>query len=312
MTVRLKRLLNQNQGTVAKLLAESSAAMGSPVCIKDASGALLLGDEPSSASEVHKINCGEETIGWVAGNSGSQVLARWLAHLANQAVDMDALADEALNRFREVNLLYNLTGKLTASLDPKDVCSVAIEETRRLISSSAGGVMMLDESGRRLVLAAGFGELPEQVMMGEGVIGACAQANKAEVVNVLQMDARHSQVEIGFGALLCAPLEARGSVLGVIVLASESSDVYSAGDLKLLSTLASQSAPIIENALMHERMLQEAKEREERLEQQIQTLRIELDESRQAKKVAEITESDYFKRLSQQADDLRRLVADPD
>ena len=45
------------------------------------------------------------------------------------------------------------------------------------------------------------------------------------------------------------------------------------------------------------------------VEQQIQALRIELDESRQAKKVDEITESDYFKRLSQQADDLRRLVA---
>jgi Mrp family chromosome partitioning ATPase len=48
------------------------------------------------------------------------------------------------------------------------------------------------------------------------------------------------------------------------------------------------------------------------LEQQIQALRIEVDESRQTKKVAEITESDYFKRLSQQADDLRRLVTDPD
>ncbi len=55
-------------------------------------------------------------------------------------------------------------------------------------------------------------------------------------------------------------------------------------------------------------MLLDAKVREQPLEQQIQALRIELDESRQAKKVAEITESDYFKRLSQQADDLRRLV----
>jgi transcriptional regulator with GAF, ATPase, and Fis domain len=311
MAVRLKRLLSQNRRAVAVLLDESRAALNSPICIQDASGALLLGDEPCDDVERHAIDCAGETIGWVAGGRGSQVLANWLTLLANQVIEMDALADEALNRYREVNLLYNLTGKLTASLDPKDVCSVAIEETRRSIQSSAGGVLLLDKPAGSLTFAAGFGALPGQVPVGEGVIGACAQTNKAEVVNALQQDPRHSQAESAFGALLCTPLETRGNVLGVLLLASESTDVYTAGDLKLLSTLASQSAPIIENALMHERMLLEAKEREERLEQQIQALRIELDESRQAKKVAEITESDYFKRLSQQADDLRRLVEDP-
>lgn len=310
MAVRLKRLLNQNRGAIAGLLAETGAEIGSGICIKDANGALLLGGETKCEEVVYQIDCAGETIGWVSGGKGSQVLAKWLAYLANQTLEMEGLADEALNRFREVNLLYSLSGKLTASLDPKDVCSVVIEETRRLIPSFAGGVLLLGESDSNLVLMAGFGAVPEQVPLGEGVIGSCAQTNKAEVVNTLQMDARHSHVENGFGALLCAPLEARGSVMGVVVLASESSDVYSAGDLKLLNTLASQSAPIIENALMHERMLKEAKVREERLEQQIQALKIELDERRQAKKVAEITETDYFKKLSQQADDLRRLVAD--
>lgn len=310
MSVRLKRLLTKNRRELAILLDETRAAMDSMICIRDSSGALLLGDEPGAGAEAHGILCAGETIGWVVGGRGSQVLANWLAYLANQAVEMDALAREALNRYREVNLLYNLSGKLTASLDPKHVCGVAIEETRRLIQSSAGGVLLLDGPSRILKFVAGFGALPEQVPLGEGVIGACAQTNKAEVVNVLQADPRHSQAENAFGALLCAPLETRGLVLGVILLASESTDVYTAGDLKLLSTMASQSAPIIENASMHARILIEAKEREERLEQQILALRIELDESRQAKKVAEITESDYFRRLSLQADDLRRLVED--
>ena len=310
MAVILKRLLNQNRRTVAGLLNETCAAMDSVISIQDTSGTVLLGDEPAGGAEIYEILCAGETIGRVVGGRGSHVLANWLAHLANQVVEIDALADEALNRYREVNLLYNLSGKLTASLDPRDVCSVAIEETRRSIQSAAGGVLLLDKTAGNLNFAAGFGALPELVALGEGVIGACALTNKAEVVNAIHLDPRHSQAESAFGALLCAPLETRGNMLGVILLASESSDEYSAGDLKLLSTLASQSAPIIENALMHERMLLEAKEREERLEQQIQALRIELDESRQAKKVAEITESDYFKRLSQQADDLRRLVAD--
>jgi putative methionine-R-sulfoxide reductase with GAF domain len=310
MAVRLKRLLTQNRRAVAEMLAEASAAMGPGICVLDSSEAVLLGDLPPTGMEKYAIESGGETIGWVVGDSGAQALAHWLAYLSDQAIEIDALADEALNRYREVNLLYNLSGKLTASLDPTSVCCVALDEARRLIQSSSGGVMLLDEPGVKLELAAGFGSPPEQATLGEGVIGACAQTGKAEVVNMVEADARHAPLERAFGALLCAPLETRGRLLGVIVLASESTDVYSAGDLKLLNTLASQSAPIIENALIHERMLQEAQEREARLEQQIQALRIELDESHQAKKVAEITETDYFKNLMQQADNLRQIIED--
>lgn len=48
--------------------------------------------------------------------------------------------------------------------------------------------------------------------------------------------------------------------------------------------------------------------RENKLKQQIQELKIEIDQSRQAKKVAEITDSDYFKSLRGQASDLRSII----
>jgi GAF domain-containing protein len=45
--------------------------------------------------------------------------------------------------------------------------------------------------------------------------------------------------------------------------------------------------------------------REQRLRQEIQALRIEIDEERRSRKVAEITESDYFQRLRSRARELR-------
>jgi adenylate cyclase len=308
MAANLKRLLTQKRRRVSELLLETGAAMGTGICVQDAGGVVLLGVLPAAESQKYAILSGGETLGWVLGGAGSQALADWLSYLCDQAAEIDALADEALHRYREVNLLYNLSGKLTTSLEPASVCSLAIEETRRLIQATSGGVLLIDEPGLTLTQAAGFGPLPGQVAVGEGLIGACFQTRKAEVVSAVAADARHSPAERPFGALLCAPLETHGHLLGVIVLANEAADSYTAGDLKLLNTLASQSAPIIENALMHERMLREAQAREARLEQQIQALRIELDESRQAKKVAEITETDYFKNLLQQADDLREIV----
>ena len=45
-----------------------------------------------------------------------------------------------------------------------------------------------------------------------------------------------------------------------------------------------------------------------RPERQLLGLRIEVDEGRQARKVAEITESEYVQRLRGQAQDLRRII----
>jgi two-component system, cell cycle response regulator len=55
-------------------------------------------------------------------------------------------------------------------------------------------------------------------------------------------------------------------------------------------------------------MAREVRAREERLRAQVQELRIEIDSVRQAKKVAEITDTDFFKDLRSRAGDLRKIV----
>jgi len=68
-----------------------------------------------------------------------------------------------------------------------------------------------------------------------------------------------------------------------------------------------------EDALGHlarvfQRMAREVRTREELLQRQVRELRIEIDQARQAERVAEVTETDYFQRLRSQADELRRLM----
>jgi predicted nucleic acid-binding Zn-ribbon protein len=52
-------------------------------------------------------------------------------------------------------------------------------------------------------------------------------------------------------------------------------------------------------------MVREVQARVQRLQQQVQELRIEIDQSRKARQVAEVTETDYFRRLQQEAQTLR-------
>lgn len=60
------------------------------------------------------------------------------------------------------------------------------------------------------------------------------------------------------------------------------------------------------------RMASEVRAREERLRAEVAELRIEIDEARQARRVEEITSSDYFRELRDRASDLRRIVAPDD
>jgi hypothetical protein len=63
-------------------------------------------------------------------------------------------------------------------------------------------------------------------------------------------------------------------------------------------------------ARVFERMAREVYAREERLQQQVQALRIEIDQAKRARQVAEITETDYFQQLQQRARALRARPSD--
>lgn len=59
-------------------------------------------------------------------------------------------------------------------------------------------------------------------------------------------------------------------------------------------------------ARVFQRMANEVAAREQRLRQEVEKLRIQIDEAKKAREVAEITESDYFQQLQQRARELRK------
>lgn len=79
-------------------------------------------------------------------------------------------------------------------------------------------------------------------------------------------------------------------------------------DPATLDAVAARDDALGQLARTFQRMAGEVRAREERLRAQVAELRIEIDEARQAQKVAEITESDYFRSLRERAAELRRTV----
>jgi CheY-like chemotaxis protein len=79
-------------------------------------------------------------------------------------------------------------------------------------------------------------------------------------------------------------------------------------DAAALESVAGRDDALGKLGRVFQRMAAEVQAREERLRAEVRELRIEIDESRQASKVAEITDSDYFKDLRNRASELRRIV----
>jgi CheY-like chemotaxis protein len=72
-----------------------------------------------------------------------------------------------------------------------------------------------------------------------------------------------------------------------------------------LDEVASRPDELGQLALVFQEMARQVYAREQQLQQQVQQLRIEIDQTRKARDVAEITESDYFQQLLGKADELR-------
>ncbi len=76
-------------------------------------------------------------------------------------------------------------------------------------------------------------------------------------------------------------------------------------DAASLDAVAARDDALGQLARVFQRMAREVIERERRLKAEVQQLRIEIDEARAAQKVAEITDTDYFRDLQKKASSMR-------
>ena len=240
MDLDLERLIVRHRH-VAPMLSTLLGATHAAVRISDVDGRPILErDAAAIGDERFPISVEGETVGWVEGPRPSASIAAVLSYAASRETDKRALAAEALDRYRELSLIYELAGSLGATLEVDAVASVAAEEAGRLPSGGEGFVVLRDgEDGERL---------------SGGLLGSIMEGDP-EIVNDVPSDPRTSEAERGMASVVAAPLQVRGERIGVIGTASSSPVEYKASDLKALSAIAALAAPTLAQAAAHEASL---------------------------------------------------------
>jgi adenylate cyclase len=252
----LKRLLSKKD--LQTILHQLMEAIAVPLYIQDRAGNILLGEYQSQSPHQYPIELPEETLGWVAGAKEAQIIASLLSHLATKELEKKALAQETLDRYKEISLLYDLSEKITATLELQAVAELVLLEAKKLIQGSRGSVMLLNPDTRQLEQVAGFGQSATvSLELNQGILGSILAANVGEIINDVRTDDRWTIEEGKICSLIATPLKSQNRAIGVISISSETPVTYTAADLKLFSALAAGAASAIENALLHQHKLRE-------------------------------------------------------
>ena len=154
-----------------------------------------------------------------------------------------------------------------------DILSLIVSVTAKVTGSKICSILLLDKKNKELVLKASQSESgrynqKSNTPLGKGIAGRVALRNEPITVTDVRKDPRFVNKRIakedGLVSLLSVPMSVDGQVIGVINCYSSRKHTFSAREMHMLTTVASQAAIIIKNTelrIMKEVVDLELKER---------------------------------------------------
>ncbi len=190
----------------------------------------------------------------------------------------------------------------------------------------AAGEVQIHSGGRTLTILEApqlFGEMaalvPDRRSADATALTADTRLLRLERAALQELIATHGTVANGLIQMLCQRLRQRTTTmvddyhyLQQVARLTEAATALENGVYtpESVDDVTRRGDALGQLATVFQRMMREVYAREQRLQQQVQELRIEIDKTRQTQQVARITGSDYFQQLRGKASDLRKQLGE--
>jgi nitrate/nitrite-specific signal transduction histidine kinase len=255
--------------------------------------AVAKGD-PFAPSDVKEIATGRGEIG----------------HLGQAFSDMVVTLHR---RMTELSMAYEIGQDITASVDVDETLQAILDRVNDVVAYDAAEITLYDQDDNKLLVTAWRGKKGfvdtrgKSYKLGVGLTGTIAKERKSLLIGDAHAGAYEAvptgktgilTIDVLVRSILGVPLIIHDRLVGTLELVSSRPRAFSENDQRLLETIAPQGALAIEKA-------QQVREREQKLQEEIKLLRIEIDQTKRERQVSAITESDYFRQLSKQAAEFR-------
>jgi GAF domain-containing protein/CheY-like chemotaxis protein len=211
------------------------------------------------------------TIG-VLGILGSRPLTDQDRELGEAFAEQAAIAVEHARLWQatttqadRLQALADLARLLSETLDPEVVGRRAVEAVCKLLSATSAVLYRLDPASERLLEVARADQGPSfewtpVLERGAGIAGLAVERGAAVASPDVLVDARlvyppeiWARVRpLPQRALMAAPLQIQGRILGALVVADRAGRVYTEQEMRLAQNFADQAALALENARLYD------------------------------------------------------------
>ncbi len=264
--VLLRHILSP-KSELTSLVQSLLLEMNADVFIEDTQGNHLLGIPGDATAKFEApVKIQDEILGWVKGDHRAPHIATLLSVVARKEYDRKSLGSEVLLLYQEVNMVFNFSDKLAQAIDPESIAQIAVEEAMHLIGSVGGVVVSWDEIKKQLQIPATAGNevfQKEQISSHLSLLLHIGLSGQSEIMDDLSSLKEAGIIGPEVQSVIYAALKVKHRIMGAIILAGDRPAQFAAADLKFLTTLALQSSAAIESALLYEKNIREAREKEE-------------------------------------------------
>lgn len=191
-------------------------------------------------------------------------ITRGVGQLASLITDFET----SQQRLNQVGVFHQVGQALVTTFDLNKLLSDTMQLAANVIDAGAASLMLIDEEKQELVFEVSHGSSShmlrqQRIPLDEGIAGWVARNGYPVIVNDARTDPRFSHrvdVRTGFltQSIAAVPLKIKGRVIGVLeVLNKYSGDGFSDEDIRMMSSIAVQTAIAIENARLYQQVSRE-------------------------------------------------------
>jgi len=199
-----------------------------------------------------------------------------IAHQSAQVIQNSWLYQAVAHNARQLESLVSVAQSILSSLNLQEILQRVTRDACRLMDTKVCSLLLLDPTRHYLELCACYGAGAEYLQkpplpVDDSATGFVIRRRKPlRVYNVQEHDEfRHTEMarKEGLVSLLSVPLVVGDTAIGALNVYTGQPYRYSNQDVRILSALASLAAVAIENARLHERIVdvEEQLRRNERL-----------------------------------------------
>jgi signal transduction histidine kinase len=166
----------------------------------------------------------------------------------------------------ELDALIQISNIINTNLNLDNVLESVMLVTTDIMKAEASSLFLIDDETDELVFHIVYGQEADKIRSrrmkkSQGIVGSVIESGNAEIVNDVTKDSRFFEQidqESGFTtrSILCVPMKTTDRLLGAIqVLNRLDGGGFDRPDLNLCKAIAGLSAIAIENAMLHERIV---------------------------------------------------------